>query len=220
MIARRAAAPGPGTAAHQEAAHSSRAAHLRASLVTIAACVALTAITAACGATQAPSSSATPSGSSAPATAVGSGAPDPSADPSPRRWPADTITATIALGAADAEIGKAGADLQAAVDNEDLRAMWGAADGLAKLIDANTANVAALDLDPATSPAAALYRQAFPELGDGAKQLRDAITAGDSAGILAASRRISQGLADYAAIRKDLGDLVEQAVVQKRLYLR
>jgi hypothetical protein len=126
----------------------------------------------------------------------------------------------IALGAADAEIGRGGADLQAAVGREDLRAMWGAADGLAKLIDANTANIAALERDPATKGAATIYGKAFPELSQGAKQLRDAITAGDSAGIVAGTKRISEGLADYAAIRDDLPDLVAQALVQQRLYLR
>jgi hypothetical protein len=126
----------------------------------------------------------------------------------------------VALGAADAEIGKAGADLQAAVDKQDLRAMWGAADGLAKLIDANMPNIAALELDPATKDAAAVYRKAFPDLSAGAVQLRDSITAGDSAGILAGSRRIGQGITEYATIRSGLTDLIQQAIVQQHLLVR
>jgi hypothetical protein len=126
----------------------------------------------------------------------------------------------VALGAADAEIGKAGADLQSAADKQDLRAMWGAADGLAKLIDANSANVAALELDPATKDAAAVYRTAFPDLSGGAVQLRDAITAGDNAGIVAGTRRMAAGLAEYGTIRDVLPDLVAQALVQKRLLVR
>lgn len=164
-------------------------------------------------------------GSSAPAGGLPSGvlptAPGGSAGPvaSQPRWPGSTVLAVIALGAADGEIQKAGVDLQAAADKQDLRAMWGAADGLAKMIDGLTPNIGRLDAYGVTKPAAALYARAFPELAAGAKQLRDAITSGDTNGVVAGSQLIARGLADYAPVRRVIGALVEQAIVQQRLLL-
>jgi hypothetical protein len=136
------------------------------------------------------------------------------------RWPGTTVLATIALGAADGEIQKAGDDLQAAAAKEDLGAMWGAADGLAKMIDGLTPNIARLEIYAETQPAAVIYRKAFPELVAGAKQLRDAITAGDANGIVAGSQEIRQGLVDYAPVRELIAGLVEEAIVQQRLLLQ
>ena len=146
----------------------------------------------------------------------GSAGPEASA----ARWPGTTVLATIALGAADGEILKAGIDLSRAADQQDLKAMWGAADGLAKMIDALTPNIARLEVYAKTQPAATLYRKAFPELAAGAKQLRDAITAGDANGIVAGSRQIQQGLVDYEPVRQVIAGLVEEAIVQQRLLLQ
>ena len=126
----------------------------------------------------------------------------------------------MALGAADAEIEKAGVDLQKAAETQDLEAMWGAADGLAKMIDGLMPNIDRLAAYEATAPAAALYRQAFPELASGAKRLRDSITKGDPAGVVAGSQQIARGLAAYAPVRRQIRDLVEQAIVQQRLLVR
>lgn len=156
-----------------------------------------------------------------PAAAPGSAAPG-SAGPgdSVPRWPGTTVLATIALGAADGEIQKAGNDLQAAANAQDLRAMWGAADGLARMIDALMPNIDRLEVYDGTRPVAKLYRVAFPELSAGAKQLRDAITSGDAAGIVAGSQAIAKGLADYSPIREQIAALVEVAIVQQRLLTR
>jgi len=130
------------------------------------------------------------------------------------------VLAVIALGAADGEIRKAGDDLQKAADAQDLRAMWGAADGLAKMIDGLMPNLDRIESYPLTRPVGQLYRTAFPELSAGAKQLRDAITAGDSAGVVAGSQQIAKGLGHYGPIRQQIAALVEQAIVQQRLYLK
>jgi hypothetical protein len=165
---------------------------------------------------------ASPAATLGPLSAAGSpmagtsGAPDASA----LRWPGTTVLAVIALGAADGEIEKAGADLQAAVDARDLRRMWGAADGLANVIDALMPNIDRLEIYAGSQPAAALYRKAFPELSAGAKQLRDAITRGDPNGVVAGSQAIAQGLADYGLVRILIGGLVEQAIVQQRLLVK
>jgi hypothetical protein len=194
---------------------------------------ALAILVIACGSGPGPSGNAGPSattpvvaagsGSAAPSPpAAGSPAPDGSVGPgdSRPRWPGTTVLATIALGAADGEIQKAGIDLQNAVNAEDLKAMWGAADGLAKMIDGLTPNIARLEIYSETQAAAAIYRKAFPELAAGAKQLRDSITAGDANGIVAGSQAIQRGLADYAPVRAMIGALVEEAILQQRLLLQ
>jgi hypothetical protein len=162
-----------------------------------------------CGTSTPPS----PSGLSSPASS-------PGAEPSGPSWPTTTILAVLALGSADGELEKAGADLQAAADKQDLAAMRGAADGMVTLIDTLTPEIERLEAFPLTQPAAALYRKAFPALAAGGRKLRDAITAGDSAGILAGSRQIASGLADYALARRAIGPLVDQALVQQRFLVK
>lgn len=203
MIRARAAGPGPRTVAHHRAAPI------------VAACLVLALAAAACGtaAPSGPTSLSSQAPSSAPAGPAGPGA-------SPEAWPGTTVLAVIALGAADGEIEKAGNDLQKAADTQDLKAMWGAADGLAKMIDALLPNLDRLDVYPLTKPVGQLYRTAFPELAAGAKQLRDAITAGDSAGVVAGSQQIATGLRHYSPIREQIAALVEQAIVQQRLYVK
>lgn len=198
----RAAGPGPRTVALHPAA-------------LIGACLLFAVVLAACG-------TAAPTDHVSKASAGGGSAPTGSLDPraSPEPWPGTTVLAVIALGAADGEIQKAGVDLQKAADTQDLKAMWGAADGLARMIDGLMPNIDRLDFYPLTKPVGQLYRTAFPELAGGAKQLRDAITAGDSAGVVAGSQQIAKGLGDYSPIRQQIAALVEQAIVQQRLYVK
>ena len=215
--------PGPRTSGQPDPraqGHRSDAARARLTARAAAALLSLVAAlaVAACG-------SAAPIGSRPPGAslAVPSGAAGPSAaaDASQRTfWPNTTALGTIALGAADGEIQKAGDDLQAAADRQDLKAMWGAADGLATMIDGLMPNVARMESYPATAAAGAIYRKAFPELLAGAKQLRDAITAGNAAGVQAGALQISQGLADYAPVRSMMDALVQQALAQQRLLVK
>jgi hypothetical protein len=204
MIRARATGPGPRTVALPLAAP-------------LFACLLAVAV-AACG-TVAPagtsSRSAPPSTASVSAPA---GSLDPDASPDP--WPGTTVLAVIALGAADGEIQKAKDDLQTAVDHEDLKAMWGAADGLAKMIDGLMPNLDRLDFYPLTKPVGQLYRTAFPELADGAKQVRDSITSGDTAGVESGFQLFAKGAEDYRPIRQQIAALVEQAIVQQRLYVK
>lgn len=233
MIRGRATGPGPRTVAlpGDRATGSARARRGRVADA-IVAIVASLALLVACGtATPAtPSASAVTGGSSGPPTAAASTPPsaESSATAGPdaggpsasiRRWPTNAVTAMIALGAADAELAKAGADLQAAVDREDLAAMRAAADGLAQLVDKLLPNIDDLDAEPTTQAIAKIYHVAFPEISAGAKQLRDAITAGDANGILAGTERLLRGLNDYAPARAQLPDLVAQALAQQRLYV-
>jgi hypothetical protein len=167
------------------------------------------------------------------ASAPGSGGPElsfgplpsgivlPSIDPDATpRWPGATVLAVIHLTEADAQIQQAGQDLTTATNNQDLKAMWGAADGLAVLIDKLLPEVDRLGLSPDTQEIGKIYQKAFPELSSGAKQLRDSITAGDANGIVAGSQLIAQGLNDYGQVRGFLTDLFQQALLQQRLMTR
>ena len=230
MIHRRAAGPGPRTVAPHRVNHS----HGRIGPPLLAALAVVAVVAAACGTST--GSPTAPAGSTVPSSApvIGPAAPSGSAGPaaagstkpdaSPPRWPGTTVLAVIALGGADGEIREAGDDLQAAAASQDLKAMWGAADGLATMINGLMPNIDRLEVYEVDEPltqqwkqVAALYRKAFPELLAGAKQLRDSITSGDANGIVAGSQAIAQGLTDYAPIRQQIAALVEQAILQQRL---
>ena len=130
---------------------------------TVALLIALIASLAiGCGTSTTPLPSGAPAGSPSP-DAAGPAVPG---DSQPH-WPGSTVLAVIALGAADGEIQKAGADLQAAADKQDLKAMWGAADGLAKMIDGLMPNLDRLEDFNGTTDVSKIYRQAFPELRPG-----------------------------------------------------
>lgn len=210
MTVHRAAGPGPRNAAPHSALRRGLPGMTPVAIGTL-----ILAILTGCGEAS-PVTSASPS-----AGASGSGSGSSLAPgQTPPAWPGTTVLATIAFGAADGEIQKAGVDLAAAVERQDLRAMWGAADGLAKLIDGLTPNIERLESYPVTAAAGAIYRKALPELAAGAKQLRDAITAGDSDSVVAGTLKIQQGLKDYAPVRPLIAALVEQAIVQQRLLVR
>ena len=214
MTPQRAAGPGPRTPPLPRVTRS-RAGRSPAARRLVLVAALLGAVVAACGATTLPSRSPfVITGSAAPSGVAGSGAVPGASQP---LWPGTTVLATIAMGAADGEIQKAGADLQAAVEKQDLRAMWGAADGLAKMVDGLIPNIERLEIYDGTKEAAAIYRKALPQLSAGAKQLRDAITSGDSAGVVAGSQAIAKGLVDYAPVRRIIAGLVEQAILQQRL---
>lgn len=222
MTRGRAADPGPRTVAlrNQRPARPTRTLRSGFTLPGVAVAVAVV-LAVACGTASPTTTRSGTSASPPPAVASGGGSADsgvggPSA--TPRRWASHAATSLIALAAADTELGKAGADLQGAVDREDLAGMRGAADGLATLVDKLIPDIDDLEKEPTTQGIAAIYRASFPEISAGAKQLRDAITAGDASGILAGTQRILAGLKAYAPARDQLPDLVEQALTQQRLY--
>ncbi len=91
----------------------------------------LAVMVAACG---------TPAGTASPSAVTPSVAPsdDTAAatlGPKATPWPGTVVEAVLFLGKADLEIKEAGADLGAAAASQDLKAMWGAADGLATLLE-------------------------------------------------------------------------------------
>ncbi|OGO59052.1 MAG: hypothetical protein A2V85_01465 [Chloroflexi bacterium RBG_16_72_14] len=126
----------------------------------------------------------------------------------------------VALGVADSEIQKAGNDLGLAAEQQDLERLWGAADGLAKLIEMIEPNIDRIADYPATIELAASYRKAFPDMLAGSKLLRDSITGGDPDGVTAGSVQLARGLEAYRATRALLGPLAEQALLMKRLLVQ
>ena len=103
--------------------------------------------------------------------------------PSATPWPGGVVEAVMILAKADAEIQAAGADLGAAAAYQDLEAMWGAADGLATLIETPPAPGAADRGVPGDRAGRGRLRQgASRTCSRGAEQIRDSITAKDAAG--------------------------------------
>lgn len=141
-------------------------------------------------------------------------------EPSPSPWPGPIIEAVLALAKADAEIQAAGADLGAAAAHEDLKAMWGAADGLATLVKRLQGEVPRIADYPETAAAAQAYDAALPVMLAGATTLRDAITAGDAAKIAAGSQQLAAGLDKYAAARRLIGPLADQAILMTRILVK
>ncbi len=166
----------------------------------------MTTLLVACGG---PTASGVPSPSSSGA-AVGS--PVPEATP----WPSNVVEGVVALGVAAAELWKAGADIARAADAKDVEAMWGAADGLVNLIDSLMPNIEALEGYPHTAELGAAYRASLPVLLEGATQIRDSITAGDPAGVVAGSQKLSEGIVLYGKVRAMLQPFINDALKMKR----
>jgi hypothetical protein len=176
-------------------------------------------LVAACGAA---TSSGSPGASPSVAGASGSPGASPSeaTGPSPTAWPGGVVEATVILGKADLEIQKAGGDLGAAAASEDLEAMWGAADGLATLLEKLEGQVDRIRDYPETAEAATAYDAALPDMLAGAQGIRSAIDAKDAAALTAAVQQLQTGTAAYANARRLIGPLVEQAILMQRVLVK
>lgn len=157
----------------------------------------------------------------APATAPAPTTPGvASASPQPSLWPAAVPAAVLALAATDNEIRKAGIDLAAAAEAEDPAAMMGAAEGLARLAEANIGNAELLESFELTRPAGTKAREAMIALRDAAVMLRDSIRDGDAAGVEEGSRRLAAAVGIYGEARVLLAALTEEALRQTRALVR
>jgi hypothetical protein len=177
-------------------------------------------LVAACGAASStaspaasPSADVALSGSSGASASEGTG-------PSPTAWPGGVVEAVVLLGKADAEIQKAGGDLGAAAANEDLEAMWGAADGVAPLLEKMRGQVDRIRDYPETAEAAKAYDAALPDMVAGATGIRAAIDAKDATALAAAVQQLGTGTAAYAEARRQIGPLVEQAILMQRTLVK
>ena len=158
-------------------------------------------------------------GATGPTPSPSAASPDASGPvPKPTQWPTTTVEGTIALGVADAEIWKAGVDLRKAADNEDVEAMWGAADGLAKLLEGILPNVPRLQSYPATKDLGDKLQIAYGQLHDAAVKVRDSITGGDPDGVVAGFNSLTAAMDVYADSRQALSDAAQQAIFMKRTF--
>ena len=167
------------------------------------ALVALVASVAACG-----GPAATPSPSPS-AVAITTPVPQATA------WPSLVYEGVVALGAADAEIWKAGADIARAADAKDVEAMWGAADGTVKLIEGVLPNVEELEAYPHTAELGAAYRAAFPGDARGGHADPGLDHGGRSAGVVAGSQTLGQGVVLYGKVRGMLQPYINDALKMK-----
>ena len=173
-------------------------------------------VTACGGATSSGAPSSSPSTSTEPPTPAGS----EGIGPSPTSWPGGVVEAVVLRGKADLEIQKAGGDLGAAATNEDLEAMWGAADGFVPLLEKVEGQVDRIRDYPESAGAAKAYDAALPDMLAGAKGIRAAIDAKDAAALTAAVKQLQAGTAAYAEARRQIGPLVEQAILMQRVLVK
>jgi hypothetical protein len=178
-----------------------------------AACVTLGAVLAvACGPSTPSGPTASPGASPSPA-ASGAGS-NGVALPTP--WPANSVLGIEALGISDGNIRAATDDLGRGVANEDLALMRQAADGLAG-VDSLLPNMAKIRLNPAFVPFADKYEAAIKTISASAKELRDAIDAGNAAAIGTSTQALLDGLKAYAEVQPELAGWIEQLPDQKRM---
>ena len=192
---------------------------LRASPV-VAVLLLATVLIAACGASSGTSSSPAGSGIAPSEVAPPDGTAAATLGPNATPWPGTVVEAVVFLGKADLEIQAAGADLGAAAAYQDLEAMWGAADGLATLVKRLQTQVPRIADYPETAAAADAYEAAFPDMLAGATLLRDSIKGGDSPGVVEGSRQLSAGLENYAAARRLIGPLFNEAILMQRILVK
>jgi len=186
--------------------------------------VVLAVLALGCGS---PPAAVAPSASAAsPASPVASGSPQADASggvgvgPSPTPWPGGIVEAVVILGKADLEIQAAGADLATAAADENLDQMSGAADGLATLLERLQGQVDRLRDYPLTAPVATAYDGALPDMLAGAKQIRDSIRSGDAAGVTGGFALLAKGTAAYQEARRQIGPLVEPALLMQRILVK
>jgi hypothetical protein len=176
----------------------------------------LAVMVAACGTQAGTASPSAATSSVAPSDDTAAATLGPKATP----WPGTVVEAVLFLGKADLAIKEAGADLGAAAASQDLEAMWGAADGLATLLERLQTLVPRIADYPETAVAAKAYKAAFPDMLAGATLLRDSITDGDSPGIAEGSRQLAAGLEKYAEARRLIVPLFNEAILMQRYLVK
>jgi hypothetical protein len=180
----------------------------------IAAALILALAAAACS--SAPPVGPTPAGSPSPVIVPGSASPGPTATP----LPGDVADALIALGVLDSQIAAAGQALDAAVTAKDLAAMAGAAGGLVNLLDGYAGSVTTVSGYAGSKGLGEAYAKAFVAMRAGAAGISEGVKTGVAASIDAGVKELATGITTYGLVRKALGPLLEQAISQKKMYVK
>ena len=98
--------------------------------------------------------------------------------------------------------------------------MWGAADGLAAVLEQLPAQVDKHPRQPGHAELAAIYDEALPQMTDGATGCATRSRRQTPPAIAAASQTLSAGLERYGDARPILAPLVERAFLMQRLLVK
>jgi hypothetical protein len=174
-------------------------------------------LVSACGAT---TSSAAPSASPVVSASTGAdlagGTPAPSSTP----WPGDVPNAIIGLGEVDTQIEAAGRAMDAAIQAKDVAALGAAANGLVILLDKSADLVKTAQGYAGTKALADADAAAFAQIRAGAADVVAGTKAGDGPAVNAGVTAMAEGITAYAAARRGLSALLEQAIAQKKKYVK
>jgi hypothetical protein len=169
-----------------------------------------------------PAGSADPSASGSPAPSliaspgVSQANPDRTLPPDMAMWPTSVINATLALGALDNEIKRAGADLVVASQEGDLELLLGASRGLADLARQSVPNAERLTTYPDTEAVGTSYIPVLHAIDSAASGLGDGLLAGDSEAVERASIELAAAIRQYETVRPALVDAVDLALIMRR----
>ena len=168
----------------------------------------VTAIIAACSTTVGPGPTPTVPGQA------------PGTSPVPTSWPGNTVTAIIALAAADSSFAKLGSDLQTTIDNSDMAGLLQVStDGLTFLKGAQQ-NIKYVQEYADTRALGDALANGYQQMIDGLQQVHDSLAAGNPDGVTAGFQAFVAGSTTYGAVRADLSDKAQQAVFMQRNFLR
>jgi hypothetical protein len=153
-----------------------------------------------------------PTGSVAPSTG--------NAGPRPTHWPSEVVESTVALGLADSEFVKVGADLKAAIDSRNMETLLTSAKDVEAFLTGNRKNVPRLQGYGETKDVGDRLAAAYDQMIAGITEVRESLESGDADGVTTGFQTFVAGNTAYSAVRSDLGVLVEQAIFMKRLLLQ
>jgi hypothetical protein len=167
-----------------------------------------------------PTASPGASGSASPSLIASPGVtqanPDRTLPPDMAIWSPTLINATLALGALDNEIKKAGGDLVVASQEGDLELLLGASRGLAELARQSVPNAERLTTYPDTEAVGTSYIPVLQAIDAAATALGDGLVAGDGEAVELASLDLAAAIRQYDAVRPALVDLVDLALIMRR----
>ena len=144
----------------------------------------------------------------------------PGETPKPTAWPGHTVTAMIALGAADPSFNKLAADLETTVNNSDMQGLLQVTtDGL-KFLKGAQANIHYLQEYPETQSLGDTLASAYQQMIDALQLIHDSLTSGNAAGVTAGFQQFAAGSTTYGTVRADLSDKAQQALFMQRIYDR
>ena len=168
------------------------------------------------GAVLSPAASALPTAAADPSESPMGFNPDRTVPPGMQQWPESVVNATVALAATDNELRKAAADFAVGAREQDVELLVTAAQGMAFLARESIANAERLGTWVDTQAVSALLIPVYQELDLQGSAFADAALAGDAAGVESAAIGLGTAMESYGAVRDQLLDRAELALVMRR----